>query len=518
MEAIKMQVRPWPFAAEELVEAYWYCSTRQMSTGSQLFEVVFSSLEQDRKEIINLAWGSLPYIRLGRVYQDGYLIDKEARGEERSLWKMNIANGEMVSAAQLPKSLWQLDSNPFMCRQKLWRCQHHGKNVYIPCTELIRCFFGTTTFMANLMLSHHSLEKVVEEKAREDETCHYKFNTMIPKAVITDHLAIQIAWILEHDQVHKEWGRLAKLATLAKGRNESWIVPEFEPFSEEIDLECRCVSDQKNILVLEIGKVERLEFEFNNFSFFHPSFVRLNNQGENADEPRRKRKTQTGETQPDKRYATGDEGMPSFGNGYAAQAAPATFISLPIGFHTVRVKETKDGKKKRTEQEETIERKRKVFSTQDSKAGGNLIPLEIVGVEMLDNENKLGLMEFIDAIKMIAYENISWKVSLEFQQMPEHTKLSTLPSGQPRCYAVAKVETSERQVVISEISRPDKWQIATLIVKDGEFDDDIKGYISEAGHWKKDGLLKSSRKVTLVRHTSVFADKRLARVVSKEFG
>lgn len=67
-------------------------------------------------------------------------------------------------------------------------------------------FFGTTTFMANLMLSHHSLEKVVEEKAREDETCHYKFNTMIPKAVLTDHLAIQIAWILEHDQVHKEWG------------------------------------------------------------------------------------------------------------------------------------------------------------------------------------------------------------------------------------------------------------------------------------------------------------------------
>lgn len=63
--------------------------------------------------------------------------------------------------------------------------------------------------------------------------------------------------------------------------------------------------------------------------------------GENVDEPGRKRKAQTGETQPDKRYAAGDEGMPSFGNGYAAQAAPSTFISLPIGFHTVRVRENK---------------------------------------------------------------------------------------------------------------------------------------------------------------------------------
>lgn len=503
MEAIKMQIRPWPFDAEELVEAYWYCSTRQMSKGPQLFEVVFSSLERDRKEIINLAWGSLPYIRLGRVYQDGYLIDKEARGEERYLWKLNISKGEMISAAQLPKLLWQLDSNPFMCRQKLWKCQHHGNNIYIPCTELIRCFFGTTTFMANLMLSHHSLEKVVEEKTREDETCHYKFNTMIPKAVLTDHLAIQIAWILEHDKVHKEWGRLAKLATLAKGRKESWIVPEFEPFSDEIDFECRCVSDQKNILVLEIGKVERLEFEFNKFSFFHPSFVRLNNRGENVDEPRRKRKTQTGETKPDK-YATGDEGMPSFGNGYAAQVAPTTFISLPIGFHTIRVKETKDGKKKRTEQEEeTTERKRKVFSTQDSKAGGSLIPLEIVGAEMLDNENKLGLMEFIDAIKMIARENMSWKVSLEFHQMPDNTKISSLPSGQPRYYAVVKVESSEQQAAIIEISRPDKWQIATLIDKNGEIDDDIKDYISKAGHWKKNFLKQLGLKNIFLKHAGI---------------
>ncbi len=509
-----MQIRPWPFDAEELVEAYWYCSTRQMSKGPQLFEVVFSSLERDRKEIINLAWGSLPYIRLGRVYQDGYLIDKEARGEERSLWKMNISNGEMVSAAQLPKPLWQLDSNPFMCRQKLWRCQHNGKNVYIPCTELIRCFFGTTTFMANLMLSHHSLEKVVGEKAREDETCHYKFNTMIPKAVLTDQLAIQIAWILEHDKVHKEWGRLAKLATLAKGRKESWIVPEFEPFSDEIDFECRCVSDQRNILVLEIGKVERLEFEFNKFTFFHPSFVRLNNHGENVDEPRRKRKTQSGESQLDKRYAAGDEGMPSFGNGYVAQAAPLTFISLPIGFHTVRVKETKNGKKKRTEQEEeTIERKRKVFSTQDSKAGGSLIPLEIVGVEMLDNENKLGLMEFIDAIKMIAYENISWKVSLEFQQMPEHTKVSTLPSGQPRYYAVAKIETIEGQFFVVEISRPDKWQIATLIIQGDLID--LRKYINRAGHWKKFGLLENVE-VTTLRHVGTFWNKKIVMKIRNE--
>lgn len=506
-----MQIRPWPFDAEELVEAYWYCSTRQMSKGPQLFEVVFSSLERDRKEIINLAWGSLPYIRLGRVYQDGYLIDKEARGEERSLWKMNIDNGEMVIAAQLPKSLWQLDSNPFMCRQKLWKCQHHSKNVYIPCTELIRCFFGTTTFMANLMLSHHSLEKVVEEKAREDETCHYKFNTMIPKAVLTDHLAIQIAWILEHDKVHKEWGRLAKLATLAKGRMESWIVPEFEPFSDEIDFECRCVSEEKNILVLEIGKVERLEFEFNKFSFFHPSFVRLNNRGENVDEPRRKRKTQTGETKPDKRYATGDEGMPSFGNGYAAQVAPTTFISLPIGFHTIRVKETKDGKRKRTEQEEeTTERKRKVFSTQDSKAGGSLIPLEIVGAEMLDNENKLGLMEFIDAIKMIARENMSWKVSLEFHQMPDDTKISSLPSGQPRYYAVAKVETSEKQIVIVEISRPDLWQIATLLIV-GKVSSELNFgfYISNVGHWLKTRLCEWNCEVLFLRHLGEMKFKRL---------
>lgn len=53
-----MQIRPWPFDAEELVEAYWYCSLRQMSQGPSLFEVFFSSLERDRKEIINLAWGA----------------------------------------------------------------------------------------------------------------------------------------------------------------------------------------------------------------------------------------------------------------------------------------------------------------------------------------------------------------------------------------------------------------------------------------------------------------------------
>lgn len=44
-------------------------------------------------------------------------------------------------------------------------------------------------------------------------------------------------------------------------------------------------------------------------------------------------------------------------------------------------------------------------------------------------------------------------------------------------HAVAKVETDEKQVLIIEISRPDKWQIATLIVKNGDVDDDIKEYI-----------------------------------------
>ncbi len=507
-----MQIRPWPFAAEELVEAYWFGSFWQKDNGAWMLEVVFNSLASGEKRIVPLAWGSLPYIRLGRVYQDGYLIEQEPRGRNGHLWDAPLSDGHMLAAANMPKALWSLAANPIMCRQKIWNFRYLDQSVYVPCTELLRAFFATSTFMANQLLTHYSLEKLVQERQIEEDSerrCHYIFNDRIPSSVVRDRLAFQIAWLLENKEVKREWDRTVRLITEAKGTGQKWIIPEFAPFRGLFTLDYRGFLEGNNLLVLEINKIGGLNIGFDKFSYHHPSFKVLDGEGGVTEGNGRFRLKKDEEGQGEKReYAEGDAGMASEGNSHVVQTVLATELSLPKNFKITRVKVPKTEKAKPVEtpsatEEGQNDRQKRNLTTQDSQSGGALRPVEIIGAELLDHENWLGLAEFMKEMEKLANENREWYCKIEFYKISQKTKIAKLPSGNERYYAIVKVELKpDKRVYIVEVARPDRWQIATLMLKvDSECELDFGKYIGEMGHWKKIELKLLNSKTIFLRHT-----------------
>jgi hypothetical protein len=81
----RVKLRPWRFGRSEKVRLCWLCSPYKTADGSWFVKAAFLRKGSYEPEILEFPWGTLPLLRMGRFYIDGYLIDNDPQFIPRSI-------------------------------------------------------------------------------------------------------------------------------------------------------------------------------------------------------------------------------------------------------------------------------------------------------------------------------------------------------------------------------------------------------------------------------------------------
>mgnify|MGYP006869434341 FL=1 len=102
-----MQFKNWPFGSNEKPVLYWMTSPRKCDSG-WVMDAVFKRQSGLLPRIVRVEvpWGTLPYLRIGRIYYDRGRLDETSKsGLESNFVLFPKHTGRLIPAYDMPKEL-----------------------------------------------------------------------------------------------------------------------------------------------------------------------------------------------------------------------------------------------------------------------------------------------------------------------------------------------------------------------------------------------------------------------------
>lgn len=155
------------------------------------------------------------------------------------------------------------------------------------------------------------------------------------------------------------------------------------------------------------------------------------------------------------------------------------------------------GKPVMREKEETV-------GTDESYIGGEVTPVEFLGLKLTECRDFTGLEEFHEAIRILQTLNPRISIRFNVYKIPGTSSFCIREDGKHRNFALAHVTQDDVQpAYILEVARPDEWDVSTLIVqfhskvKKQEkimeiIETTIKDMVENNGHWQLEVLEQSA--------------------------
>ena len=530
-----MQFKNWPFKKDEKVVLYWMTSPRKNVSG-WVMDAVFKRQSGFSPRIlrVEVPWGTLPYLRIGRTYYDkGRLDDTSTRGLESKLILLREHRGKLMPAHAMPRELRSFYGDTQLAGEMVWAIADGYKTYYFPCLELVRAFLASSVYMTNQLFFPNAIEDIVSEEGVTENALNMVLNSRIPTTIANNSTAFHIAWLRHNPTARKMWeGILANQRR--KARDGGW--PNLEAALQSgVPLECEMPNDTKYVitfrgfysgdhwLVQEIISVDGFDIPFEEVSYSHPllEMMRFEDEGEN-----------TSRTKP-KMIGTGQEDeMDNLGGPAKATSFQPRVVVPAVEFlakKKIKIKpifrQTRTAKRNQGKGQTKNWCPTHQVTTQDSQYGGFLHPIEVRGISFVDfdkmsMENQNGLKEFVDSIIILSEQQPAWNLDVKFVLVPEGIRISKYPSGERRMCVVVKIErVAKGPIWLVELARPDQWKISTLLLGGSSLEnptENLKKWLSTDGHWNicalKEALCPSIR---MVRHTNAGIKFRMENLKQK---
>lgn len=537
----RLKLRPWPFDQDEEVELFWLCSPYFDTDQNWMIKAVFRKKDHSLREV-EYPWGTIPYLRLGQLYKNGYLMDSNHTGEKGKITVPNNYWGELCSGFDLPPGLYYFYKKSDYGKQKLWKFNVQDYTYYIPCIELVRSLLTPSKTLANSILKPNGLEFLIEHDSTYGDTVLLELSGQFPSSNANDETVIHLAWLKYNKLANKAWNsvfhNVFNVAIKASRNNpvsqfsKGIPISVFPPLTRGTQLGYRAISRGKNVLILELLGISDLSIPYKMIKYWHPSFKR----SETVNEPRRPRNAHGGED------TKGDKELDSSGSGAKTQSnhdsleMPSTLFKFKQKPKTEKVRtgvqksrtgpridgdEPHKGSKQGTA-ETTV-------STQEPVFGGQVKPIEFKTLEIVEQKRYDGLEDFMKMINFVTKAGFYIQLSLVY--IPLGKRISITPKGSRRICAVASIKKSgQNPCYIFEVARPDCWAISTLIILTNDnvlnvfkleelTSELLMGLLSNNGHWNLDDLNQNSDYVIgKLKHTSNQDPYRWAeRVIEKVY-
>jgi hypothetical protein len=552
----KLTLRPWKYPKNKKMLLYWLCSPYRSANGKWTIRAIFVSAADEERglfedgipttyDISEFPWGLLPNLRVGRIYVNG-ILQTDSIQETKRLYISNLQDGSICSAFQIPKQLYSFFDNKMLGDEKIWRFKVGNEIYYLPCLELIRAFFAPSKTLTNQLLKPTGLEDLIEDSGCVRGELHITLSSDIPQSIVNDEMVTHLLWLTHNETAKTGWhkvysGVFAKAhvnltttlnAALAKGLPLETIPP--------LENQCELIFTSTNIenshLIHELFEVFGLpKVPFQNVKYKHASFRGTfeNNNINKANKKivlldRDERYTHTGKRRRAKKMSKQPLAeIPRIVLGFDSlpQITKQTVASNPFSSE----KEFIAGKQHISSNKKTSAVDKKEVGVDEPFFGGEIKPIEFAGLKLLEKSEDQGLNDIILTLNFLSKLNLNLKTDYQICNLPGDFPFCFIKGRVKRNFAIATLFFNGGEpIYLIEVSRPDNWQISTLLVK---FDSKkmnlkesgqilqliVKKMIENDGHWVLESLEQATKfRFKRVKHFKGESIESFAIAVNKQ--
>lgn len=427
-------------------------------------------------------WGTLPLLRMERFYVDGYPIDNDPRFRPRSVSINNFRNGTLCKASDIPRNLYDFFDGGEFSVDRVWKFWSNRIFYYVPCIELLRAFLTPSKTLANLILKPNGLDFLIVEEQVYENLLYLSLSGDLPRSLVNTATVAHLAWLRHSLTARVCWesvykGVFAK-AIAASPRQPAFMLTTGIPLEVKPPIEKSCelhfngITFKQDCLMLEILGAKQLDsLPFKKIVYTHPS-LKIHKAVKGVRRTRRKvMKNPKGDYELDPHH------RPTRINVNQSLADMTTtsfeFVRLPK-FERFATKEAiiHDGSieggpaSPSTGTKTRLLKQGTTVSTDESYYGGEIQPIDFLGIDLGATANVAGLTEFIGAVQHIMSSYVEPHLRYTVVEIPGNTSFCRVGTGSKR--SCAMVEVTQPNVVpcyILEVARPDGWSISTLFIR-----------------------------------------------------
>lgn len=504
----------WPFEKGVMANLYWVKSLRRIGPGRWNVSLVFRDKDGTMEEY-ETSWGSLPNFRLGEFYVDGQLLSKPVNGVFKVLDIPDASKYEIVSAKDIPNTLYKLMDYDNWKEQSL-KYTSDDSVIYIPCFEVVRSLFTPKRFLADALLYPQGLEDLIEGSHEFYGNLHLDLSNGVPPNFLKMPDVRYLAWLAFNKNARRTWDKIYREIfneERARQTNKPICLAVDMPLRGPIRLKVRALKYGDCILVLEIKSTTGLTLPYKNIEFHHESkdSVGTTNAGGSGENRHRNNKPQK---EPETYLVT--DGAPKKRKTNPVNVereATSLFFEKDIPVKNVRfgTKITNRGNKKPVEtfKGQDIENRDddkpsdEMVSARAPEADGEYSEMEFLPVSAQTVGDTDGLENFLKALEVVRLLNRKVKIDTYVYELPVKYGFANLEDGRARNYALVRVDINYyKSLYLLEIGRPDLIQLSTLLFRarqneftNSELDDLVRKLLIELvdnkGYWNNDYLKRN---------------------------
>lgn len=508
-----LRISPWKLKKDEAAQLHWCSSPHRNQDGQWIMTLYFLRLDGSIVSHV-VPWGLLPYLKLGGTYEDGKLTDRIQGYFDRLVLKPN-QQVQLLPSSEIPRNLYQTFFMPDYVHE--WMCSFQINQIlyFVPCIELVRAFMTPTKTLTEALLSVGGLESLYDGMTLESGSLHIDLSPEYPYRIATPEYILHLAWLLNNNSMLREWNKVRNRLLTRTDTHSEKTIRIIPPISHPTTLQYRYIQIGNMRFVLGvIGLEDIVAPRVNTIFYSHPKL-----KGSEKTSGQRYQKVEIPGGCED---LNADHDM---SEEPAKSADHTKTVSAPSVFYKyLNRPDTKSVRNKKTQVKsgEIIQvggsvgtapdsNEKKPVSASKWSASGAIDPVEFDVLERASDDDTFGLEEFIRFVHRFKEENPQLSIQLSIYYLPEGKTFSLAPGGVPRTCAIVRIEgLGKYPIFIVEISRPDRWNISTLVmtqktetpIKQHDLFDCLTSMLDNYGHWNEDTLDHYTTRfsVHLVKH------------------
>lgn len=211
----KVKLTQWPFKPGEAAKLYWVDHPYRDKKGRWTMAVYFKKVGQKQNIYrCDIPWGTLEYMRIGRLYSEGRLLSSE----ECSGYDLKDQIDSFVFNSQSPTCITGVgeivtgDGNKNVITKNYFVLKSTIGEVRIPVIEIIRAMLTKNRKLNYAVLEPNSLEQyfIVEQDIKNNNLLRIFFSKDYPGDLLTRRHIEHIIWLGTSSKAKRAIGEIYK--------------------------------------------------------------------------------------------------------------------------------------------------------------------------------------------------------------------------------------------------------------------------------------------------------------------
>ena len=248
----KVKLAQWPFKPGEVAKLYWVDHPYRDKKGRWTMAVYFKRVGQ-KQDIYrcDIPWGTLEYMRIGRLYSEGRLLSSE----ECSSYDLKDQIDSFVFNSQSPSCITDVgeivtgDGNKNVIAKNYFVLKSTDGEVRIPVIEIIRSMLTKNRKLNYAVLEPNSLDQyfIVEQDIQNNNLLRIFFSKDYPGDLLTRRHIEHIIWLGTSGKAKRAIGEIYKC--IANGSTRG-IHFQF-PLEGQFEIKARYLRGRDGIIRIE---------------------------------------------------------------------------------------------------------------------------------------------------------------------------------------------------------------------------------------------------------------------------